>query len=626
MLINNEIKVFIKWVVKWNLHTYIRFFINKIWIYISRYMNSYINNYSYNYPSSVQKKFYKKCQFSVEKVIRFSSKKINITSIRLAGTNLSISNNMVDWSKNLTDSEDEESLHRWNWSIYNLSSISEKDKLGLVFWTQKQHESWIEKFQKEISDNATSNQLRWESYTVSERVSNSVIFYHLTLGGWPSVDISNALKEQVYFLIKNLEYFGKNTGNHVINNARAIYLAGVSFDCPEWRELAFFIIERELPVLITEDGFLREGSSHYQFLFTRWMLEISYFSSIVNDKKMRELLSLYVKSLIKQCNFFLVYDKTICKWSIPLFGDISPDFQPEWLLALPWSNLADQPPCLLEQYKITNDSWNSLWISKYINKTDDKLCANRYKINMISNHPESGWFRGGVKGTVIFMRVDKKLIPEYVGHHHHDMYHFCLYYKGQPILVDSGRLNYKYKGLWSEFGISTHAHNSILIDGIGTIPKRSRSYPIEYTQANNRVDFLKKENLIRYILSSSCFKRIDPDLSVSRSITLSENKCLVNDIFYGTGEHLIESFFHWGVDVDISRISKNVWSINFGTHVGHFKIVRAHSLKSSFYDGGRLPLGWVVDKYGEKKSSSTLQFKGLVCFPVTIKYELTWSV
>ena len=623
MLANNEIKVFIKWVVKWNLYTYIRFFINKIWNYLSRSRNRYINNYSYNYPSSLQKNLYKKCQFSVEKVIRFSSKKINITSIKLAGINLSISNNMVDWSKSLTDSEDEESLHRWNWSIYNLSSISEKDKLGLISWTQKQHENWIEKFQKEISDNATPNQLRWESYTVSERVSNSVIFYHLALGGWPSVDISKALKEQVYFLINHLEYFGKNTGNHVINNARAIYLAGVTFNCLEWRELAFLIIEREVPSMVTEDGFMREGSTHYQFLFTRWMLEVFYFAYIVVDKKMTDFLLSYINLLIKRCHFFLIYNKAEEKWRIPLFGDISPDFSPEWLFMLPWSNLGAPLVAPLSQYRVDSaNCWNSLWNDVSItdfhidDKTNQKISAD---------YPQSGWFRGHVQNSTVFLRVDKKLVPEYVGHHHNDIYHFCLFCQGYPVLIDSGRLNYNPNSKWSGFGISERAHNSILIDGLGSIPRNNNLYPKSYAQANNRVNFVKKNESIAYSIYSSCFKRIHSNISVIRKIILKKNQCIVEDIFDGKGKHQVESLFHWGDDVKVVSLDENSWRISFGKYTGVFEIIGINKFKSAHYKGNESFLGWTVTEYGNKIPSSTLVFKGMVDFPASVKYKLGWE-
>ncbi len=53
-------------------------------------------------------------------------------------------------------------------------------------------------------------------------------------------------------------------------------------------------------------GFLREGSSHYQFIFTRWIVEISYFAKLYSDNKLIKFLDPFIISLLKQCYFFIV--------------------------------------------------------------------------------------------------------------------------------------------------------------------------------------------------------------------------------------------------------------------------------------------------------------------------------
>lgn len=420
-----------------------------------------------------------------------------------------------------------------------------------------------------------------------------------------------------------MEYFGKNTGNHVINNARAIYLAGVTFNCLEWRELAFLIIEREVPSMVTEDGFMREGSSHYQFLFTRWMLEVFYFASIVGDKKMTDFLLSYINLLIKRCHFFLIYNKAEEKWSIPLFGDISPDFSPEWLFMLPWSNLGAPLVSPLSQYRVDSaNCWNSLWNDVSItdfhidDKTNQKISAG---------YPQSGWFRGYVQNSTVFLRVDKKLVPEYVGHHHNDIYHFCLFCQGYPVLIDSGRLNYNPNSKWSGFGISERAHNSILIDGLGSIPRNNNLYPKSYAQANNRVNFVKKNESITYSIYSSCFKRIHSNISVIRKIILKKKQCIVEDIFDGKGKHQVESLFHWGDDVKVVSLDENSWRISFGKYTGVFEIIGINKFKSAHYKGNESFLGWTVTEYGNKIPSSTLVFKGMVDFPASVKYKLAWE-
>ena len=49
----------------------------------------------------------------------------------------------------------------------------------------------------------------------------------------------------------------------------------------------------------------------------------------------------FANKLIKQCNFFII-DKSNVPFSIPLIGDISPDFPVSWLTSLPFSSLANE--------------------------------------------------------------------------------------------------------------------------------------------------------------------------------------------------------------------------------------------------------------------------------------------
>ena len=139
-------------------------------------------------------------------------------------------------------------------------------------------EDWVHNFQQEVhlTNSKLNKLLRWESYTVGERIANSILLSQckdITL----SPMVRKAIIEQVQLLMTRLEYFGSQTGNHVFNNSRAIYLAGSFFKCEPWCNFAETVMRKELPRLVTSDGFLREGSSHYQFLFTRWVLEVLFF-------------------------------------------------------------------------------------------------------------------------------------------------------------------------------------------------------------------------------------------------------------------------------------------------------------------------------------------------------------
>ena len=118
---------------------------------------------------------------------------------------------------------------------------------------------------------------------------------------------------------------------------------------------------RELPDLVSSEGFVREGSSHYQFLITRWLLEVRFFAQSNNDFDFLKMLDKYCEKLESKCQFFQTGDTKDCLREYPLFGDISPDCSPEWLLHLSFSRLSresnseDYTSCLPEL------SWNWIW-------------------------------------------------------------------------------------------------------------------------------------------------------------------------------------------------------------------------------------------------------------------------
>ena len=53
-------------------------------------------------------------------------------------------------------------------------------------------------------------------------------------------------------------------------------------------------------------GFLREGSSHYQFLITRWLCEIRLVAEEKNDLETIEAIKEHLPNMIEACRFFLV--------------------------------------------------------------------------------------------------------------------------------------------------------------------------------------------------------------------------------------------------------------------------------------------------------------------------------
>lgn len=539
-------------------------------------------------------------------------------SIKLAGINYKIKGPSIDWDVSFDDPEDYMSLHRWNWLLYLKGSTHFNKSKGR--WVQDQLENWIKKYsgQLKMKDKFIDKLVHWSSYTVGERVSNCVLYYYLNNIS-PTEIVKSSIISQVRFLLKRLEYFNDFTGNHVLNNARAIYLAGVAFDSLEWREFAKKIIKRELPILVTNDGFLREGSSHYQFLFTRWINEIYFFSLIIQDKDISEFVESHLERLLKCCAFFHVKNEKTETLQIPFFGDISPDFTPEWLINIPLF-LSGNPSLPKKSNKTLND-WCDLFEENF-SLLSNKRFNNTTKISSASivEHPQSGWYRYNKYFQTIFMHSENLGIPPYVGHHHIDHGHFCLYYKNMPIFVDHGRLNYI-----NEKGINAEAHNTLTIDGVGLSPLKTSRYPIAYSQYKNKLTSCELNNHLGINFSSNGFKRINQGIIWERKIVLREKELEIIDKITGKNNHKIKTYFHWAPDVQI-KFFKNK-RINFltGDISGSFLGPWIENDNFNLREGNDQAFGSIVQSYGELIPAKSLEISCDVNLPIQMNYKIYWN-
>lgn len=560
-----------------------------------------------------------------------SSRMHTINSIDLAGISLPVKD-LIQWDVNLEDDEDFVSLHRWNWLVVKLSETADKETFAT--WGISQINNWLNKFIDTPKDS-----LIWEPYTTGERVCNFLVFVEVT-GVRYDENLKNAFCIMAMHVLDNLEYYGeKDTFNHLINNARALYFAGQYLKLEIFTEAANAILKNELHKLITKDGFLREGSSHYQFLFTRWMLEILFVARKYKDDDIISLIITYVVDLVKQCRFFLVFDKEYGNWNIPLIGDVSPDFKPEWLITLPWSPLA------LALYNPVNET-NSPEIKGWSNLfkfTEDKKFDSLSKLqdapvcvrirtdkqeDTVQAYNNSGWYRFDYKSSTLFLHVEPNGIPEFPGHFHNDLCSFSLYLEGSPLLVDIGRLSYCNDYL-SRYGISAKAHNSLQIDGLDPYP--DKKFPEIWTRFCDKptVFWAEGANSLEIKIKQSGFKRIFNDkVNHERKFVLFSTHMVIEDYLEGNSKHSVESFFHFANKLKLEQTN------NDNTQ---FKVVgenRSYNFYCELPEDARLkaittdsetPAGWYFPEYGGKIPVWTVVCMSRGTFPTKHRYTIKWN-
>ena len=454
-------------------------------------------------------------------------------------------NSQSDWYKKFEDPEFNESFNRWNWLLSDkpnkLSFFNADDAIFLI-------KSWSHEF---LNDESLAKK---EPYSIGERISNTIIFFNINDCPIPD-DILIILNKLSTQLIKYLEYYPDNlTGNHAFNNARALYLVSNALENKKIKTLAFEIMKERLPVLVTEDGFMREGSSHYHFLFTRWTLEIFLFSEKFNDKEIKEYLSPYIKKLLKQCWFFLVNNNN--KWSIPLFGDVSPDFTPKWLISLPWSKVAMS---IYKPKKVPISPKNIGW-----SKLFGDLIKSNILVNNIDHHYSSscGWHRTNFHDFSLFIYNSKKENHITASHAHLDLCSFMLYFKGKALVIDKGRLDYTNSPI-SKYGKSVDAHNSLLINKIGPEAELLSWMSSKYTDYESIIKTLNKKDKFIITINHNGFNRIvNKQIKHERVFILSRNSLEILDKIKGNGNVKITNFFNFGPDYKNLKYLENKLNIS----------------------------------------------------------------
>ena len=210
--------------------------------------------------------------------------------IRLASFDLIWDSNQK-WNYEFYDCENVFRLHRWNW-LLDKPVDNEVDRITYY----RMISSWCDNCRPETSGKFV------DSYSIGERISNYVIFTHNNKSIKFDVSfIDSSIKIMCFMLSGRLEYHGpEHTHNHVFNNGRALFLGGAWTGNGSFRDLGKAIILDRVKSLVSDDGFFAEGSSHYHFLFTRWMLECLWMARNIDDNEFANILEPICIKLIRQ--------------------------------------------------------------------------------------------------------------------------------------------------------------------------------------------------------------------------------------------------------------------------------------------------------------------------------------
>ena len=481
----------------------------------------------YFYPNKIKKIVNKIPLYSHKKLRIVSTKKLKPGSILLI-KNYLIYKDKPNWYINLADYEEFLYLHRWHWLLVNCSENSSnlgvEKNLGYDLVR-----SWINEFK--LSPEFFPN----DTYSVSERLSNIILFARNCSGNW--TDIPPDIKQNIYFMAsfiaRNIEYYPKSlSGNHVLNNGRALLLSGLVLGENTLTSIGEIVIKERLLNIFDKSGFLQEGSSHYQLLVTRWLLEIRMALIEFNKTKFLDEIQHLISKSINCCKYFLVGEKD--NLSMPFFGDISPDCKPTWLFDILESPLSSKGP-----KKGSINGWARLY-------SNFKL-PEKYTFHNIGSYEflnNDDWTKIEFHNWSIFIHHENSNMKSIASHAHHDFGAFVLFYKNNEIFLDPGRYSYASE-MFDNYGSLSSSHNTLTVNSFApSLSRGDRILPLSYKRNDIIVKRISSEKGVTIEILHEGFQRLRNGIgSHKRIIELKEEEFLLKDRLEGTNNVDLEQNF-----------------------------------------------------------------------------------
>ena len=302
---------------------------------------------------------------------------------------------------------------------------------------------------------------RWESgtacrdaYSVSERLSNLILMWNIEAPPEPVEEkMLRLMAQDADHLLTHIEYHGDSkTNNHVLNNARALILFGAFTSSVRFYEAGCSLLASELPKHVLVDGILREGSSHYQWVVSRWVVEIACTFHAKDDARFLQLQSMLEK-MLDACEAMKLGSSG--NNYLPLVGDISPDFPPALYDGLTYFGYA-----LIdcgEAIPSGNQPGGGLWSSLFVGRSKPSDGG-------VWLACDKSWARVTAGPWSVLTHADRQVHDNRATHGHHDLFSFELAYGGTPLIVDPGRKSYLAARDSEDAGILEEWHNTIMVN------------------------------------------------------------------------------------------------------------------------------------------------------------------
>jgi uncharacterized heparinase superfamily protein len=375
-----------------------------------------------------------------------------------------------------------------------------------------------------IRHNPPGTQDAWESYTVSLRIVNWIMYFMSTAA--PGIPLplhwSENLGSQCAWLRRNIEYH--LMANHLFKNGKALVFAGAFFEGPaadEWLQKGSEILIEQLEEQFLSDGGHYERSPMYHAIMLEDLLDLIALARAVPNTIAATVLDALTRKSILALAF--LRDLTLPDHEIALFNDAA-------------HGIAASTQSLFS------------YAARLVGTQPTYSRAEGELID----RPASGYF--GWCGPTDAWLIDCGSVgPDYQpGHTHCDTLSYELLMDSRRVVVDTGVFDYE-PGERRHRSRTTAGHNTVMVDGaeqseiwgVFRVARRARAIDARVAIDRGRVSFVGAHD---------GYCRLPGSVVHRRTAEYAPNRCLeICDELRGHGFHVMESRVHFAPGLHLSR-------------------------------------------------------------------------
>lgn len=401
----------------------------------------------------------------------------------------------------LGDSETWLALHRFAWLPLSGDTVDPA-------WAVCLYRAWKERFA------GARGGWAWHPYTAVERAVNLLAFAK-DHGTPEAVDaFQDTLRAHAEEIAGRLEYFGDHhTGNHLANNGRGLYLIGLALGDGTIAARGRAVLLAEAERIFSGGGVLREGSSHYHLLVTRWYAEVWLAARQHESAEAPAFEALVRRALAAAPSLFL-------PGGMPLVGDISPDAPPGFLFA--------------------DGRFGGAWFARLT--ADEQAAIAVLMTQTGTDLSADGWYRFAAHDWAGLWHAAPGGWSAMPGHGHQDVGGFELHWRNVAVFIDPGRGGYGDDGETARYR-AAEVHSTLTVDGADPYPPNRPYYDDAFrrTVVGTQPAWTVEGKTVQ--LTHDGYTRLNGTGRVTRQWTFSENGFALTDTIAGQGRHTVRRRF-----------------------------------------------------------------------------------